>query len=103
MQPVSSPTNASHTRCGAPSLPVAMFLTSLFDTAFAMTFTALEVGVNSLTFASTGSLRLENPSTAKLTQHLIYVNNTDNIAIHLSLLVIISVLKCYIFLVFCLY
>jgi hypothetical protein len=53
-----------------------------------MTFTALEVGVNSPTFASTGSLRLEKPSTAKLIQHLTYVNNTDNIAVHLSLLVI---------------
>ena len=94
MQPVSSPTNASHTRCGAPSLPAAMLRTSLFDIVFAMTFTALDVGVNSPTFASTGSLRLEKPSTAKLIQHLIYVNNTDNIAIHLSLLVQIPAFKC---------
>jgi len=77
MQPVSSATNASHTRCGAPSLPAAMLRTSLFDIVFAMTFTALEVGVNSPTFASTGSLRFEKPSTAKLIQHLIYVNKTQ--------------------------
>ena len=82
MQPVSSATNASHTRWGAPSLPAAMLLTSLFDTVFAMTFTALEVGVNSPTFASTGSLRLEKPSTAKLFQHLIYMLTTQIILLY---------------------
>lgn len=65
MHPVSSPIRASQTVWGAPSLPDAMLLTSLFETTFALTFTALEVGVNSPTFTSTDFLPPEKPSTAK--------------------------------------
>lgn len=72
MHPVSSPTRASQTLCGAPSLPAAMFLMSVFETVFAVTFTALEAGVSSPTFASTGCLFPEKLSTAKLFQHLCF-------------------------------
>jgi hypothetical protein len=47
-------------------------LISLFETTFAVTLTALEAGVNSPTFASTGCrLFSKKPSTAKLIQHLV--------------------------------
>ena len=68
-QPVSSPTSASLTLWGSPSLPAATFLTSLFDKTLASTFTALEEGFNSPIFTSTGCLAPVNPSTAKFFQH----------------------------------
>jgi len=60
-----------------------MLRTSLFDIVFAMTFTALEVGVNSPTFASTGSLRLEKPSTAK-SFNTLFFDKKHNIALTLK-------------------
>jgi hypothetical protein len=66
-----------------------MSLTSLFETTFAVTLTALEAGVNSPTFASTGCLLLsKKPSTAKLIQHLIHLTTQVDYLPHLSLLVI---------------
>src|SRR4030042_3104703 len=89
MLPVSSPTNASQTRWAEPSRPMGMSLTSLFETTFAVTLTALDAGVNSPTFASTGCRLLsKNPSTAKLIQHLYFFRHHTNIYLqHLSLLV----------------
>src|SRR3990170_5472400 len=69
--PVSSPTNASQTLCAEPSLPIGISRISLFETTFAVTFTALDCGVNSPTLASTGVLGCllsKKPSTAKLIQ-----------------------------------
>jgi len=61
-----------------------MFLTSLFETTLALTFTALEAGVSSPTFTSTGVLFLENPSTAKSFQHLAFFL-TEKITLALTL------------------
>jgi hypothetical protein len=48
---------------------------SLFETTFAVTLTALDWGVNSPTFASTGCLLFsKKPSTANLIQHLVSLN-----------------------------
>jgi hypothetical protein len=63
--------------CGDPSLPIGISRISLFETTFAVTLTALDWGVNSPTLASTGSLFFsKKPSTAKLFQHLIYIQLT---------------------------
>src|SRR4030042_3082708 len=70
--PVSSPTSASLTLCGSPSLPAATFLTSLLDKTLASTFTAREDGFNSPILTSTGCLAPVNPSTAKILQHPIF-------------------------------
>src|SRR3990170_698428 len=91
MLPVSSPTNASQTLWAEPSLPIGISLISLFDTTFAVTLTALDCGVNSPTFASTGvrCLFSPKPSTAKLIQHLVFFLELTEVFCmpHLSLLV----------------
>ena len=62
--PVSSPMSASLTLWAAPSLPIGISLISVLDTTLAVTLTALDCGVKSPTFASTGCFFSKKPSTA---------------------------------------
>ena len=63
--PVSSPMSASLTLCAEPSLPIGISRISVLDTTLAVTLTALDCGVKSPTFASTGVfLFSKKPSTA---------------------------------------